>query len=483
MAAANVMAANINVTVKNASGPVSVATTGTNTVTVTVTNKGSVTNPSGPAITVTAQQGAITVTDNGAVSASGDGIYATNTSADGVSITVNQSLQAAGIAGVSAFDNGAGAAGVTIGSGGKGNPLTIASPQIVDAVAISGSGPASVTAGANDSFTAGAPGAFQAANLAAVGLVTSSNPGGGGPALSITVGANDSFTLQGDKSAAVAAQIGLAGPWPERLGERGHHHRQRRGRSMCPATAPPGSSASWRTPPARSPTAGSGTSASPSARAQIIVDEVGADGLLSGAETNSGIAALSGGGNVLIDDAAQVIVTGGVDASVGLNWRSPPGPGPATINSRALVTLGQRRRDQGADHQRREHRQCARRPDPGGERRRNRRGRQRRGGLTVTTQAGTDVKTLSPAAFSGIFASSVTGAVTIPPRARSATAASTPERRRAAVVVETDGGGDQHRRQRHPGEQLVGPGDVVVEAASITAAATVSSASPSAPAR
>ena len=46
MAAANVMAANINVTVKNASGPVSVATTGTNTVSLTVTNKGSVTNPS-----------------------------------------------------------------------------------------------------------------------------------------------------------------------------------------------------------------------------------------------------------------------------------------------------------------------------------------------------------------------------------------------------------------------------------------------------
>lgn len=211
MAAANVMAANINVTVKNASGPVSVATTGTNTVSVTVTNKGSVTNPSGPAITVTAQQGAVAVTDNGAVSASGVGIYATNTSADGVSITVNQSLQASGTAGVSAFDNGVGAASVTIGSGGKGNPLTITSPQVVDAVAISGSGPASVTVGANDSFSAGAPGVFQAANLAAVGILTTSDPSGGGPALSITTGRNDTFVLQGNNSAAIAAHTGVAG--------------------------------------------------------------------------------------------------------------------------------------------------------------------------------------------------------------------------------------------------------------------------------
>lgn len=331
-------AADVNITINSTiAGEVTATTTGADT--ITIVNNGSVINAAGPAIVATADQGAVAITDNGVVTASQDGILATTNSKDGVSITLNSGLTAGSGAGAEAIDTGAGAATVTVASGTTKAPLTInnaADGSFAGVASVSYFGAATTTIGDHVAITNGAPGAFGSADVAALAVLTAADVSG--PSASVVTGKSDSFVQQGNVSAAVTAHTGAGATGPNGsasasaiVGDNVTIH--------VSGFTDSGVFVSVMDTSGAGRFAGTGNASAVVGTGSILVDEVGAEGAPVNSKISTGVAALSAGGNVLVDDAAQVTVTGGAETSIGL-YAATIGAGTSTITARNSVTTG-----------------------------------------------------------------------------------------------------------------------------------------------
>ena len=316
------------------------ATTAAGVDAVNVTG-GTLTATGGDGIDATSTSGVVTVTDKGTISATGHGILATSSTAGAVTVSVGGSVVAGNIA-VEAenLDIGAGGASISTSAGTSKAPLVITSTGTTAVAAVSLLGPASVSVGGSNLITAGAPGAERAADVVALNVVAPFNFTAA-PSAQVTTGTNDTFVLQGDNSAAISAQIGQAGESGPAPGSTDSvmatvgngvniHASGLSDAGVIGFVTDPSGLGTYAGQGAVSVTVGTGV---------ITVDEVGAAGNLSGDKTNTGVAGLSSGGNVLVDDAAVVSVSGAQDRTIGL-WASTTGAGSATVNARASVTSG-----------------------------------------------------------------------------------------------------------------------------------------------
>ena len=326
---------NIDETVNGPSSGVVAIGTGTQNVTVTITKKGDVDNPTGPAVTATAQQGDVTIIDHGQVTGAAGGILG-QTSGPNVSVTVTQGVAGGTGNAVEALDNAGGAASVTIGSGQNANhPLTITTTGKVGAGAISVTGNASIRVGDNVSISAGAPGLSGPVAVLALGVLTPSDTGG--PSAVATVGKNATLTVQGNNGAAVSAQIGLSG-------QEGPN-----GTASASVTVGDGVNINVSglsdagvigfvkdlTPLGLYN--GSGNVSVTVGTGSINVNENGAVGVAAGSRTNVGEGAFSAGGNVSISNAADITVSGGQDGSIGID-ATTNGAGSVSITSSGSVS-------------------------------------------------------------------------------------------------------------------------------------------------
>jgi len=310
------LAQDINETVNGPSSGVVAAGTGSQNVTVTITKTGDVDNPTGAAVTATAQQGNVTVTDNGLVTGAAAGILG-QTAGPNVSVTVTHGVAGGTGNAVEALDQAPGAASVTVGDGQNANhPLAITTTGKVGAGAISTFGNATIRVGDNVSISAGAPGLSGPVDVLALGVLTPADTGG--PSAIATVGRNATLTVQGNNGAAVSAQIGLSGQVGPNgtasasvsvgdgvdINVSGFNNAGVIGfvRDVSPFGLYTGAGDV-------TVTVGAGT---------INVNENGAAGSPSGFFTNLGVGAFSAGGNVSVSNAADVTVSGGLDSSVGI---------------------------------------------------------------------------------------------------------------------------------------------------------------------
>ena len=335
MSSGPALAQDINETINGPSSGVVAAGVGTQNVTVTITKKGDVDNPTGTAVTATAQQGNVTVTDNGQVTGAAGGILG-QTAGPNLAVTVTQSVAGGTGNAVEALDQTAGAVSVTVGDGqNRNHPLTISTTGKVAAGAISVSGAAAIQVGGNVTVTAGAPGQAGVAGVLALGVVTPADTNG--PSAVATVGRNATITVLGNGSAAVAAQIGQSGI----VGPNGTASTQLTVGDGVNINVSGFNDAGVigfvdDLTPAHL-YAGTGNVSVSVGTGTINVNENGAVGAPSGAQTILGVGAFSAGGNVSVSNAADVTVSGGQEASVGLS-ATTTGAGSATITSSGDVS-------------------------------------------------------------------------------------------------------------------------------------------------
>jgi hypothetical protein len=331
------LAQDVNVTVSGPSSGVTATGVGTQNVTVTITKKADVDNPTGTAVTATAQQGNVTVTDQGKVTGALGGIFA-QTSGPNVSITVDQGVTAGTADAVEALDLSNGAASVKVGSGqNAAHPLTITTGSGGAGVgAISVTGKTSVDVGDNVAISAGVPGESGVADVVALGLFTPADTGG--PSAVITVGSNATLNLVGNRASAVSAQIGQNGISGPANGAASASINVGNGVAIDVHGLTDAGVIGFVTDltPADvyngfgdvTVKVGSGT---------INVDEAGAIGSATGAMANIGEGAFSAGGNVSVTNAADVTVSGGLDRSTGMSAITG-GAGAATVTTSGSIT-------------------------------------------------------------------------------------------------------------------------------------------------
>jgi hypothetical protein len=382
----------------------------TGTTTVTVTNNGTVNNTPGDAISITAQQGAVLVTNNGALNGAGGGVVATTSSPTGVTFVDTGSIASSGGVGMAAVDLATGTASITTGAGAAGSPL-VTTAATTGMAAESVAGAAIVNVGAYNTVTAGAPGAAGNADVAAVAIDTTFNPGGH-PAAQVAVGANGAFALQGNNSAAITAHTGMAGGGGPN-GTASAVVNVANGVAVHVSGYSDAGVLGYVADPSGEGTfAGSGNVSVTVGTGSILMDEVGASGTPTGSNTSAGVGAISGGGNVLIDNSAQITVTGGVSASVGL-VTATSGSGTSLINSRAGIV------SENGDGIRATTANGANTVDifGGDVAATNGDGVNAAatgaGNVTVTTALGSIVTSAGPGAFAGISATSVSGNVAV----------------------------------------------------------------------
>ncbi len=401
--------ARASVTSLNGDAIQSTTASGANTVNVL---GGNVAATGGDGIDSVSGSGAVSITTNGVVTASGGGVFGQSAGAGGVTIAVNQSVAAGGTAAVEALDLnfGPGSAAVTIGSGTAKTPLTISAAS-VGAEAVSLIGPASVVVGSHDSFTVGASGVAAPADVVALDLLAPADILGG-PSASVSVGTNDSFVVQGNNGAAISAQVGQAGVSGPIGGTASAVATVGNGVNIHVSGLSDAGVIGFVTDPSgANKFHGAGNVSVTVGTGVIVVDEVGESGLLTGAATNAGVVALSAGGNVLLDNSAQVTVSGGLDSSIGLS-AATSGAGSVTVDSRASVTSlnGDGIRANGGNGADTVNVTAGKVAATGGDGIEANSGS---GAITINTAASTDVRTNSAASFSGIFANSGAGNITI----------------------------------------------------------------------
>ena len=297
-------------------------------------------NPWGIGVHATSKSGPVSITSNGLVTAANEDV--TGQSATGpVSVTINRDVIAVGGAAVTAMTLGASPASIVTASATAANPLHVTVQRTTtDLQIISAYGRASATVGDHNIIVTGQPGGSRVANVAAVGVMTAADTDGV-PSVRVATGTGDSFTLRGNNSAALSAQIGRAGL----QGPNGSaSSRINVGDDVSIHVSGLSNSGVMGVVADRdNPTpiyAGTGDVSVTVGTGAIMVDELDATGPLTGAKTNVGVGAESGGGNVLVEDAAKIDVSGGQDSTLGLEAKTT-GAGAATIRSRAVVASTQ----------------------------------------------------------------------------------------------------------------------------------------------
>ncbi|MGA0601754.1 hypothetical protein ACO2Q3_13695 [Caulobacter sp. KR2-114] len=395
-------------------GGIAAATIGGGAVDVTTGGKG-LTNSAGVGIKATAAQGAITVTTGGPVTASGQGILASSSGLGAITVDVGGSVTSGGAAAVEGISNdvavGVGPVTVSTGSGTGAHPIAITNPQGSGVEAITILGAASTTLGDHNVITVGQSGLSGVAGADAIAVVTPLDFTGS-PSARTVVGAHDTFVVQGNRGSAVVAQTGLAG----QLGPSGTasvavtvgddvdiHMSGYSDGGVTGFTFDPSGANKYASKGAVSIVVGTGT---------IVVDEAGASNPSGGAMINYGVAGGSAGGNVLVDNAAVVTVSGGFDASVGLSALTTA-VGSATIGSHASVTSANgdaihAASDSGAVTVKVTAGKVTATGGDGIDAVAN-----TSGDVTVSTSAGSTVRTLTPGLFSGILARSGSGSVNV----------------------------------------------------------------------
>ncbi|HEY1751947.1 MAG TPA: hypothetical protein VGG29_11830 [Caulobacteraceae bacterium] len=326
----------IHETVNGPSSGVTATGTGAQNVTVTITPTGNVNNPAGTGVTASAQQGNVTVTDHGLVAGAAGGILA-QTLGPSASITVTGAVTAGTADAVEALGESAGAASVKVGSGhSAANPLTIATSGAAGVAAVSVTGATSVKVGGNVSISAGVAGEAGVADVVALGVLRAADTGG--PSAVVTVGQNATLTLNGNRGAAVSAQIGQSGIVGPANGTASVSADVANGVDINVHGLDDAGVIGFVTDVSGSGVyTGFGAVTVSVGTGTINVDEAGAEGSASGTRTNIGEGAFSAGGDVSVDNAANITVSGGLDTSIGIEALTGAA-GSATITSRGSIS-------------------------------------------------------------------------------------------------------------------------------------------------
>jgi hypothetical protein len=316
--------------VSTGAGPATIQTSAATTITSTP-------NPWGIAVHATSKSGPVRIVSNGLVTAANEDV--TGQSASGpVSVIVNHDVAAVGGAAITAITLGASPASIVTGSGTAKAPLHVTVQHTTsDLQVVSGLGAASALVGDYNVIVTGQPGGTREANVAAVGVMTTADQSGT-PSAKIVTGMHDRFELRGNNSAAISAQIGRSGiqgpsgtaSTSVSVGDDVSVHVSGLSNSGIVGFVVDRDSGH----PVYGGTGGVNVAVG---SGSVVVDELDATGPLTGSKTNVGVGAESQGGDVIVDDAAAVTVSGGQDFTLGLEAKTV-GAGRATIKSRAAVT-------------------------------------------------------------------------------------------------------------------------------------------------